>query len=49
LFHENRHGELIVPFANFANVLTIGIVIIVAFIHTTYRPKYHVMVVRELP
>jgi hypothetical protein len=48
-FHENRHGELIAPFANFANVLTMGVVIIVAFIHTTYRPKCHVMAVRELP
>jgi len=39
LFHENRHGELIVPFAHFANVLTIGVVFIVAFIHITYRPQ----------
>jgi len=49
LLHENRHGELIVLFANFANVLTMGLVIIVAFIHTTYRPKCYVMTVHELP
>lgn len=49
LFHENRHGELTVPFANFANVLIMGVVIIVAFIHITYRPNCHVMAVRELP
>jgi len=49
LFHENRRGELIVLFANFANVLTMGVVIVVAFIHTKYRPKCHVVAVRELP
>jgi hypothetical protein len=49
LLHENRHDELIVPFADFANVLAMGVVIIVAIIHTTYRPKCHVMAVRELP
>ena len=48
-FLENRHGELIVLFANIANVLTMGVVIIVAFIHTTHRLKYHVMAVHELP
>ena len=49
LLHETRHVELIVPFANFANVLTMGVVIIVAFIHTTYGPICRVMAVRELP
>ena len=42
----NRQGELIIPFVNVANVLSMGVVIIVAFIHTTYRAKCHVMAVR---